>query len=508
MDELVFEVKNATKYYGEVRALEKANFSLKKGEIHAVLGVNGAGKSTLIKCISGFTRLDSGELFANGKKEQFNSPQDAMKHGIATVYQDPQLIPMFTGYENVYLGGENAKRTTVATISRKKMKQNAKELMEKFSFFIDIEKPAYLMNNIEKEIVEILRALSTEMSILILDEPTSILTEKEKEMLFEIMRLLKKNGISMIYITHRIEEINMICDRVTIFRDGKDVATIEVGCDGIDAGSIVEIMLGKKLDMMYPSKGEATDEVVFEIKDVSISNIMKDISFKVAKGQILGIFGLHGSGIDELSKALYGAIGITQGELYAHGEKIDLKSTADALGHKIFLLPGDRKTEGYVAGHSIAFNISLSKLRKIRTKLSFVSRKKESSTAVKIVDELNIITPNIYQEVEKLSGGNQQKVVIGKGLFSEADIYIFSEPTVGVDVGAKASIYSVLRELSKEAGVIVISSDCEEVYGLADQILVLYKGGISLEKEVHETDAHTMLVHAVSDNVSSKDMEE
>jgi len=493
------EVKNVTKQFSGMKALDDADFSLDKGEVRALLGINGAGKSTLIKVISGIYNRDKGEILIDGESVTIDKPQDAIDLGISTVYQDPQMIPSFTGYENIYLGSENESKFLFSTLNRKKMRAKAMELLEEFPMEVDIDKPVYLLPAIEREIIAILRALSKECRLLILDEPTSILTEKEKHILFDLISLLKSKGVSIIYITHHLDEVKEICDSYSIFRNGKDIVHEKIRDGKVDMDKIVESMLGESLNELYPPKVKHDTEVIFEAKNIVAGNKVKDVSLEAKKGEVLGIFGLVGSGIDELSKVIFGAMNCEEGSFIKDGKQIKLKSPKVALDNGIFLIPGNRKEEGFLPNLSISFNTTIAKIKKIVFGGININEKKEAKDTQFLVDKMDVATPTIRKHVNELSGGNQQKVVVAKGLYTDADVYIFCEPTVGVDVGAKNKIYQTIRELSKGAAVIIISSEPEEIYGVSDYIMVMHKGNIVMEKSDAQTDVKDMLVHAIID---------
>lgn len=499
MENVRLELKGINKQFASVKALDDANFVLKKGEVHALLGINGAGKSTLIKVISGVYAKDSGEIYMNGQPVEIHSPQDAIRLGISTVYQDPQMIESFTGYENIYLGVENSKNRELTVMSRREMKERAKKLLEKYPLEIDVEKPVYSLSAIEREILAVLRALSKECDVLILDEPTSILTEKEKHILFDFVRSLKETGVSVIYITHHLDEVEKICDSLTVFRNGHNIAHEEVENGHVDAHHIAELMLGEKLEQLYPPKTrQYLGETLLAADKISLDGKLHQVSLEVHRGEILGIFGLVGSGIDEISKILFGAMYHTAGTLSLHGKPVELRDTGDAIRSGIYLVPGDRKAEGMIGSLEIAQNITMAKLGRISNRFGCVNRKQELTFAEQMKQKLAIAAPSVHKKAGELSGGNQQKVVIGKGLFSQAEIYIFCEPTVGVDVGAKSGIYETMRELSKTAAVIIISSDPEEVLGNADRVMVVNKGYVTLTCAENETTLQDMLVKATS----------
>lgn len=499
MSDYRLEMRGIVKEFSSLRALNNASFKLKKGEVHALLGINGAGKSTLIKVLSGVYQREEGDVLIDDKEVEINSPNDAIKAGIATVYQDPQMITSFTGYENIFLGCESEKKGAFARFNKKEMRKKGKELLKEFPLEIDLDKPIFKLSAVEKEIIAVLRALSKRSNILILDEPTSILTEKEKHILFDLVNMLKKKGVSIIYITHHLDEVSEICDTMTIFRNGENVATLPVQKGMINTEYIAELMLGKKLEAIYPPKAVLKSETsILEVKELELESKFENISFTAKKGEILGIFGLVGSGIDELSKVLFGAMLKSNGYILINGNKVNVSSPDKAIYNGIFLVPGDRRHEGQIGDQTISTNLTLSKLEKITNKINLVNTKQEVMESKELVNKLQIATTGIDKKVRLLSGGNQQKVVIGKGLFTDAKVYIFAEPTVGVDVGAKAGIYEIMRELSKDSAVVVISSDCEEVLGMADRIMVVNQGRISLECMAGDTNLNNMLVHAIS----------
>lgn len=496
----VLEMKGINKNFSGLQALSDAHLTLNQGEAHALLGINGAGKSTMIKVLSGVYTRDSGEILIDGKPADIRGPQDAIAYGISAVYQDPQMIESFTGYENIYLGHEGGAKALLSGVSRNQLKKQAKELVAKYPFDIDVEKPIYMMSAVEREIIAILRALSKECRILILDEPTSILTEKEKYTLFEFIHTLKKNGVSIIYITHHLDEVEQVCDSFCVFRNGKDVCREQITGGKVDSGYIAELMLGERLEQLYPERAQKQDgEICFETRNLSLCGKFENLCLQARRGEVTGIFGLVGSGIDEISKVLFGAMDKTSGEILRDGKAVELKSPGDAIRKGIFLVPGNRKTEGYLMNLSIAFNTTIAKIEKAVSHLGIVDRKKETADAQALVERLSTATTSVDKKVNELSGGNQQKVVIAKGLYTDADVYIFCEPTVGVDVGAKSGIYEIMRELSRNAAVLIISSEPEEVLGNSDRVMVIYKGKTTLKRNAADTTLKEMLVHALSD---------
>ena len=495
MEEYCLEMTGIVKDFPGVRALDGVDFSLRPGEVHALLGINGAGKSTLIKILSGVYQKDAGAIRLGGKTVQIASPQAAIHAGIATVYQDPQMIPSFTGYENIFLGAESAGRGLFPRIRRRRLRDKAVQLLERFPVGVDLRRPVGELEAVEKESIAILRALSREnMSVLVLDEPTSILTRNEIEVLFRQIRVLKQRGISIVYITHRLDEVFEIADRFTVFRDGRNVATLRTDDAAVDHARIAELMLGRKLTNVYPPKAESPGEAVLSVRGLGLAGRFEGVSFTARRGWILGIFGLVGSGIDELCKSLFGVLPSTAGTMTIGGRAVRHRSTSDAIGNGLFLVPGDRRTEGQIADESVSFNMVLANMGRIAGLAGLIRRGRERDDAWALVEQLAIKTPGVAEKMSLLSGGNQQKVVIGKGLYTDADVYVFEEPTVGVDVGAKAGIYELIRELAKDKAVIVVGSDCEEVYGLCDHAMVLYKGRVALDKPVSEVRREEMLL--------------
>ncbi len=499
MENYILQMKGICKEFPGVRALKGVDFELQPGEIHALLGMNGSGKSTLIKILAGIYQKDSGEIFINGNKVEINSPSAAKELGISTVYQDPQMISSFTGYENIYLGSETPGKSVFKSFSRVEMRKRAQKLLDKFPFQIDLNKPVIELETVEKETIAVLRALSQQNTcVLVLDEPTSILTRKEINVLFKQIEILKNSGIAIIYITHRLDEVFEVADRFTVLRDGMNEGTYSVKDSGIDKNKITELMLGKKVTQIFPDRMETSGDEFFRLEELAQEGYFRNINLSAKKGEIIGIFGLVGSGFNELCQSIFGLTPATSGKIFVKGREVKISSVTDAINHGIFLIPGDRRAEGQISDESVSFNTTLSALNKISMFLGLVNPKREQIITERVVTDLQIKTPSISQKVGLLSGGNQQKVVISKGLVTDSEVYLFEEPTVGVDVGAKQSIYHLIRELSKDKAVIVVSSDCEEVYGICDVAIVLFKGNIVLHKPIQETRLDEMLLYGMT----------
>lgn len=498
MNKIILEMKGISKKFPGVMALENVDFSLNAGEVHALLGINGAGKSTLIKILSGVYQLDSGEIFLDSEPIEISNPQKANELGISTVYQDPQMVPSFTGFENIYLGSETRSRSVFRLVRRNLMRKKANKLLEKYPFEVNLNQEVGKLSTIEKESIAILRVLSREkISILVLDEPTSILSRKEIDILFKQIEILKDHGIAIIYITHRLEEIFQIADRYTVLRDGKNIGTHKITKE-IDKNKVAEMMLGKKLSKVYPDKSTTQGDVVFRIENLSINEKFRNINLSVRKGEIIGIYGLVGSGFDELCKSLFGILSPDEGKIFVRNNEVKLRSPVDALDNGIFLVPGDRRIEGQILNESVSFNVTLASLENISGILGLIKTIKEKRDSESIINKLYVKTNSLNTSVSKLSGGNQQKVVIGKGIYTSSDIYIFEEPTVGVDVGAKSSIYHLINELSDDKAVIVASSDLEEVYGISDRVVVMHKGNVVIDELVQQVTLEEMLISGLT----------
>lgn len=498
----VLEMKGIDKSFAGVQALSDADLSLRAGEVRALLGINGAGKSTMIKILSGVYTRDAGEIRIDGERCDIHTPMDALSSGVSAVYQDPQMVESYTGYENIFLGHEGAHKGLLSGINRRKLKKDALKLLAEYPFDIDVEERVYRMSPVEREIIAILRALSNRCKILILDEPTSILAEKERHTLFEYIRVLRQRGVSIIYITHHLDEVSQVCDSFSVFRNGKVVCHQDIHNEQVDSGYIAELMLGERLEQLYPEKLPAArvDECL-RVERLRMDGAFEDISFEAKKGEIYGIFGLVGSGIDELSKVLYGAMRADGGVIMKNGASLRLSGPEQAIRKGIFLVPGSRKTEGILDGLSIAFNITIAKIEKIVGRFFLVDNRKETRDAWEMAQKLDIHTPTLKKKGNELSGGNQQKMVVAKGLYTDADLYIFAEPTVGVDVGAKSAIYETMRALTTNAAVLILSSEPEEVLGNADRLMVMYEGKTAMEKKAKDTTLKEMLVYAMAKDV-------
>jgi ribose transport system ATP-binding protein len=472
---VVLSLKDITKKYPGVLALNNVSLDFFEGEVHALLGENGAGKSTLIKAVAGAIDLDGGVIHVNQREYIKMTPHLSRSLGIEVIYQEFNLIPTMSVAENIFLGDRTGKSPLVDFGS---MKIKAREIFKLFNVDIDPDTLVQDLSPAMQQIVEIAKAVSKNVKILIMDEPSAPLSVSEVEHMFEIIRHLKQRGVTVIYISHRLEEVFRISDRVTVMRDGRYVAT-KLTKD-TNRKELISLMVGRELKENYPSRLNPPGEIALEVKNLS-GNGDKDISFSVRKGEILGISGLVGAGRTELAMLLFGAAPIEAGEIWVEGKLVQIQSPQDAIQKGIGLLTEDRKGKGLFLEMGVGWNISFPIIRKL-SKYGVVDTKTENEIAEKYKQRINIKTPSLMQRVINLSGGNQQKVVLAKSLAAESDILIFDEPTRGIDVGAKQEIYNLMRELANSGiAIIMISSDMEELLGMSDRIIVLSEGGLAGE---------------------------
>ena len=479
MTEPILTASGVSKRFGPVLALNDVVFHVERGEVHALLGINGAGKSTFIKILSGLIQKDTGSIRIAGREVDFKAPEDAIHAGIATVQQHPELVSDMSGLDNIFLGRECAGRGLFGRVDRRAMEQRAAALLARFSVPLDLSREVGDMSAVEREAVAILQALAADdIKVLILDEPTSTLTEIEREDLFALMNQLRSQGISIIYITHQLEEVFAIADSFSVFRGGTCIARMSVADARSENISLAALMLGEAIGDIFPAKGaaEKLGDVVLKVEKLTRDGEFSNITFEARKGEILGIFGLVGSGCDELAKAIFGVTPAQSGRIAVNGAAITPKKPRHALDAGIFLVPGDRRTEGLALDRPALFNVPLANLRRAANGGWSLKGRQIRNDAKLLTDQVALSPPSLTTPASGFSGGNQQKIVLAKGLYTEADVYIFVEPTVGVDIGACAKIYALMRNLSENAAVIVISSDCDEVFGVADRTIAMHKG--------------------------------
>lgn len=491
MGDIILTMKNIDKSFPGVHALDHVDLEIRKGEVLALMGENGAGKSTLMKVLTGIYKKDSGTIIYEGKEVEFKNTKAAQEAGIVIVHQELNMLGHLTVAQNLFIGREFKKGFR---IDDRKMNEEAKKLFDKLHVDID---PTELMSNLtvgKQQMCEIAKAVSYDAKVIVFDEPSAALTETEIEALFAIIRELKKKGIAMVYISHRMDEIKMITDRVAVMRDGAYVGTVRT--DECTKEDIIHMMVGRVIyeDPKTHSAVSKDAPVVLKVENLSAGKMVQNVSFELHKGEILGFSGLMGAGRTETARALFGADPKESGEIYVNGKKVVIKSPEDAVRHGIGYLSEDRKRYGIVIEKTITENTTMAALRKF-VRGFFINKKKEAETAKEYVETLATKTPDVEQLVMNLSGGNQQKVVIAKWLTHDCDILIFDEPTRGIDVGAKNEIYKLMNRLAAEGkSIIMISSEMTEILRMSDRILVMCEGKktgeISIEDATQEKIMH------------------
>lgn len=485
MQETILKIEHISKFYPGVTALNDVSFEIKKGEVRALVGENGAGKSTLIKCIMGVEKPDKGRISMNynGQWVVNTSVLEAQSHGVYANYQHVNIAPDLSIAENYYLGRQP--KTKLGAVDWKQMAENSKKIIDKFEMNVDPKDKIRNLPIAMQAMVTISKiSVNNDIRVVIFDEPTALLENEKVEVLFRFIKELKENGVSIIYISHRLEEIMDICDSVTVLKDGTYVDTKPVG--EVTKDSLITMMVGREMSDIYNIKRQEPGEEVLRVENFSDSSHFEHINFTVHKGEILGFVGLVGAGRSEIMRALCGVERRLTGDVYVKGKKVNIKNPSDAMHHGICFLTEDRRTDGLALQLSIKTNINMNSYDMI-SKKGIISLKKESERAEDYSKRVNVKTPNILQLVGNLSGGNQQKVVIAKLLCRDPDLLIFDEPTVGVDVGAKEEIYKLMEKLTEQGrSIILISSYLPEVMGLADRLIVMAQGKITGEFDKEE----------------------
>ncbi len=495
MNEKILEMKKIEKRFSGVHALKGVDFDLRYGEIHALMGENGAGKSTLMKILTGIYKADGGEIICFNKKCDFHSVKDSQAVGISIIHQELNLLNDLTVAQNIFLGREPLVFNLF--IDDKKMVEESRKILEYIGIDIDPAEKVLNLTLGKQQMVEIAKAISFNSKILILDEPTTALTDVEVNELFRIMKELKWRGIGMIYISHRMDEIERISDRVTVMRDGEYIATVNT--TETTKEQIIEMMVGRAVKSENKSKSNCKEDspVALEIKNLTSENKFKDISFKLHKGEILGISGLMGAGRTEVARAISGADEFTSGEIFVNNKKMNIKSPADAVKNGICYLSEDRKAYGLLLDKSVSDNSVLASLEEFIS-FGFINDKKVTKEAERKNVMLKTKTPSMKQMVKNLSGGNQQKVILARWLLKNSDILIFDEPTRGIDVGAKSEMYSIIENLAKKGkSVIVISSELSEITRLSDRVIVMCEGRITKELPIEEATNENIMKYAM-----------
>lgn len=489
----VLEVKNISKKFPGVTALDNVDLAVQRGEVHAIVGENGAGKSTFCNIVTGILNPDEGDIFIKGENVLFTHPSQALHAGIRMVYQERNLIPFLTGAQNICLGEEPAKWGGI--VDEKQLLENAGKLSKRIGVDVPLKISVSEMSAAQRQMIEILRALLYKPLLLILDEPTSSLTESDVEILFKTIRQIKDEGISVIFISHNMDEVFSVSDVISVFRNGKKIITKKNG--DMDRNECVKYMVNREISQLFPDVHPSRAGKIFEMDKVSDYGFLHDIDFFVEKGEVVGLYGLVGSGRTELAELIYGLRPIKKGMMFFKGEEI-VPSIKDMLAQKLFLIPEDRREKGLFSNLNLQINLNISFIDKLTNKLGIINRKEAASMAKKIADykNLQVKYTDINQDINTLSGGNQQKVVIGRWIsHEEIKFLIMDEPTQGIDVGAKYEIYTIIRQLAEErgAGLLFISSELPELIGICDRIYVFKDGTVSGELNRKEFDNEKIL---------------
>lgn len=499
MNEIILKMEHINKTFGTVKALKDVHMDLRSGEVHALMGENGAGKSTLMKILTGVYSLETGNLHYFGKEVEFKTPKEAQEAGIAIVHQELNMMADLTVAENIYIGRESMKG---AIIDDAKMIRMSKALFDELGVNVN---PASTVKDIPvgmQQMTEIAKAISMDAKIIVFDEPTTSLTDDEIEQLFRIIRELTAKGIGIIYIFHRMDEIGVITDRITVMRDGEYVGTVNTKETSKD--ELINMMVGR-VSYVEPKACSTVPEdapVVLEVKNLNRGNHIKDVSFTLQKGEILGFSGLMGAGRTEVARAIFGADKLDSGEIFINGKPVNIHSTSDAVGYGIGYLSEDRRSDGMITGFDVANNVSMCTVPEFVDGL-LINDAKIEQVAKQYVEDLAIKCSSVKQVAKTLSGGNQQKVVIAKWLHAKSDILIFDEPTKGIDVGAKNEIYKLMNALAAEGkSIIMISSEMEEVLRLSDRIIVMAEGRKTAELKIEEASQEVIMKFASMEGVA------
>ena len=474
---LLLEMRAISKAFPGVRALQEVDFDLRAAEVHVLLGENGAGKSTLMKILSGAYRCDSGEMRLDGRAVKLHPPAEARRQGINTIYQECSLVPHLPVYANVFLGREQCVRGGI--LKRRAMRAATRQILSDLGIELDPDTRVANLSIAQQQMVEIARALAFTARIIVMDEPTSALTQSEIRTLFGLIRAVRERGVGIVYISHRMEEIMEVGDRVTVLRDGRWVATRPVA--EVTIPQLIRWMADRELKDHFPRRPVSPGEPALEVENLSTSNKLEGISFALRRSEILGVAGLMGSGRSTLARTLFGALTVRSGQVRIHGRLARIRSPAAAVRYRLGYLPEDRKQMGLVLPLSVRQNIALANTEAAYP-WGFHRPAREQRLAQTQVSQLRIRTPHLEQPVVNLSGGNQQKVVLGKWLAREADVLIFDEPTRGIDVASKVDIYELMNRLTERgAAILMISSDLPEILGMSDRILVMRAGRVAAE---------------------------
>ncbi|GAB4014865.1 sugar ABC transporter ATP-binding protein [Spirosoma koreense] len=490
----ILQVRGLSKTFAGIKALHNVQLNLRKGEVHALMGENGAGKSTFMKILSGLETPDAGEIFLDGKPLANRTVREAQQSGISMIHQEILAVPELTVAQNIFLGRE-LKGWLPGWLDDRSIDKQAQLLLAQLNVPIDVRARMNDLSVAEQQMVEIAKALSHEAKVIIMDEPTSALSHREVEVLFALIHDLKKKGVAIIYISHKMEEISQLADTVTVLRDGNFIGTYSAAA--LDSPSLINLMVGRDIETLFPERLSVAGKELLRVKNLTRQGAFVDISFSVHEGEILGIGGLMGAGRTELARAIFGLERPDAGAVYVRGQLVTIASPQEAIRHGIGYVSEDRKGWGFVPELSIQQNLTLASLPAHATGL-FIDSRRERASAQKMIQELRIKTAGPDQQVTQLSGGNQQKVVIGKVLLASPSLIILDEPTRGIDVGAKAEIYKLMRQLAADGvAIVIISSELPELLGMSDRILVLEKGKQTALLSQEEATPETVLRYAM-----------
>ena len=466
----ILSLQGITKVFPGVKALDNVTINVERGTIHGLVGENGAGKSTLIKILAGIYQPNEGKVFIEGRDMNFSNPIEARAAGVSVVHQEIKLAEPLTVAENMFLGNVMLKK---GLVDWKGMRKRAQEIVDDLGMDIDINAQVSSLTVAKKQIVEIMHAINNNSKILVMDEPSAVLTNRELDVMFRIVRQLREKGITIIYISHRLDEVFDLCDNVSVLRDGQHINTLPIG--ELDRVSLINMMVGREMGQEYPKEYVPIGDTILKVEGLT-RGILKDISFEVKAGEIFGISGLVGAGRTELARAILGIDKPEAGEVYVRGKKAKYHTFADAIKDGLGLIPEDRKLQGLVQIASVKRNTTMVNLRRV-LQGGIINQKLEDKLSAEYAKKLHVATPSMETEVQYLSGGNQQKVVIAKWLFQESEILFLDEPTRGIDVGAKAEIYRLMTQMVKEGKtVVMISSEMPELLGMCDRIMVMHEG--------------------------------
>ena len=490
----VLHIKSLSKSFGGIEALDEVQFVLRRGEVHALMGENGAGKSTLMKILMGLEKADSGEIIFAGEPWESHDVRDSLAKGISMIHQELLVVPELTVAENIFLGREST-RWLPGWLDDPSIYQKTEKLLADLGVTLDAHAKMKYLSVAEMQMVEIAKAISHDAQVIIMDEPTSALSNKEVATLFKIIKNLKAKGVAMIYISHKMEEIAQIADTVTVLRDGKYVGTKSAA--ELYQNTLITMMVGRTIDSLFPESTNPKGEVVLSVKNLNTVGKFHDISFDLRAGEVLGLAGLMGSGRTEVARAIFGLDLLAEGEVFINNQKTTIRSPEEAIRYGIGYVSEDRRGWGCIPGMSVQHTMTLSSLRD-HLRGGFIDEKSERAAADRMATDLRIKTVGLSQQVLQLSGGNQQKVLIGKTLLAEPEIIIFDEPTRGIDIGAKHEIYKLIRQLTARGiAVLLISSELPEILGLCDRIVVLSQGRQMAVLSGKQISQETIMQHAI-----------